>query len=720
LIGVLVVSLGLAGAIALGIGGTWLGGTLLLRPHPPAWLIRYFPQHSSRWGTAPTQSLAAITAELTEQGQQAGTLLALASVSTDPNVAGLWLLPVLEIQTPCPEDCSRIVALRLYGEHRQTAEGPELQLLDQINIQAPIETTVMEPLSQAGLGRLTSTQALPLTALEPLAGESLPGAWLTLTGRWRQSGSPIRYGQVIHIDARALTVRSLMNWSSPPRQLPFWRDLDQQGLPELVVNQSVGLEPNFKAYTVEGLSSPLFALRLALIDLQEAAVNNPAQGPYNTALHLARQGLWNEAKRRLVSLKQQHANHWSDAAERQLSLIALHGELTQTQAARAWSQPSQKLLSLLIDGRWQLALGLVESGDVGWQRTVLPLLRQDTTGRLWRRITATLQVNPRQPEARLWGALLLLAQQDQATAATWLKQGKPGQRWVKQFTEIATQLNDPGAVVANRPGATAANRPVGSNGSDRAASPMIQGWAGTATALRGVQAGDWYSDATLALPTGQQWYQVRVNRGWVDGQWQALTPAESDAELWNRLGPSPTLQLLNPEENAAATITVAAIQQQGNQIQLLGIGPLGDSSGPWLAVSPGQFRSFQEIARQPFTMVYQRYPEALERLGPLLGLGEIPPAPEIEAGIEAGTVPGQGLTVRLLDLTGDGQAEIVVPPEAGGVAIVNGQGQILFQAQTGTVLVGGLLNRDGSHTLVTRGRGQYRFHNWSPQGQRFE
>lgn len=733
----LMVSLGLSGAIVLGIGGVWMGGTLLLRPHPPAWLTRYFPQHGSRWGTEPPQSWAEITADLQAQGQKAGTLLALDTITADPNVTGLWLLPVLETRTPCTENCDIIVALRLYGEHRQTADGPELQPLDAITIRAPIASTVMEPLSQAGLGQLTSTQALPLTELVSLERATegakkgategakketpertpLPGGWLTLTGDWRENGSSIRYGQVIHIDAQGLTVRALMNWSSPPRQLPYWRNLDQQGLPELVVNQSVGLEPALQVYTIAGFASPLFSLRLARVDLQEAAVHQaPAQAPYNTALHLARHGLWNEAQRRLASLKQQHPSHWSLAAERQLSLVALHGKLTQTQAERNWSQPSQKLLSLLIDGRWQLALALLKAEDTGLQRTVLPLLRQDTTGRLWRRITATLQVNPRQPEARLWGALLLLAQQDQTTAETWFKQGKPSQNWVNQFIEIATRLNGLEETV------TVANRPALPNGGDRPASPnlRIQGWIGTVTALRGVQIHDWYPEAeTFALSTGQQWYQVRVNRSWVEGQWQVLTPSQSDAELWDRLGSSPTLQLLNPEGNAAGTtITVVAIQQQGNHIQLLGTGPFhaSDSGGPWLGVSPGQFRPFQNIARQPFTTVYHRYPEARATLGQLLG-GE---AIQSAADIAEDRIPGHSLTVQLLDLTGDGQAEMVVSPESDGVAIVDGQGQILFQGQTGAVLLGGLLNGDGSHTLVTRVGDQYRFHDWSLPRQRFD
>ncbi len=720
--GVLMVALGLSGAIALTSGGLWLGATLLLRPHPPAWLTRYFPQHKARWGAEPPRSLADIKTELQAQGQRAGTLMALDTISTDPNVAGLWLLPVLETQTPCPEDCDLIVALRLYGEHRQTADGPELQPLDAITIRAPIQSTVMEPLSQAGVGQLTSTQALPLTEVIPLAGAALPGVWLTLSGRWRQGGSPIRYGQVIHIDHRALTVRALLDWSSPPRQLPIWRNLDQQGLPELVVNQSVGLEPNLKAYTIEGLSSPLFSLRLAQVDLQDAAINKaPARGAYNTALQLARHGLWNEAQRRLASLKQQHPRDWSLAAERQLSLIALHGNLTQTQAERAWSQPSQKLLSLLVDGRWQLALTLVKEGDGGFQRMVLPLLRQDTTGRLWRRVTATLQVNPRQPEARLWGALLLLAQKDQAAADSWLQGTQAGQALVGQFTAIATRINGPAETI------TVSSRPAVPHSSESAANarPPIEGWVGTATLLRAVQLDNWYADGDLALPTGHQWYQIQVDRGWVNGQWQTLAPARSAAQLWERWGAAPgaapDLQLLNPEGEPTVTpITIVAIQQRGSQVQLLGSGPRhadrnDPGAGPWLAVSPGQFRRFQGIPQQPLTTVYQRYPEALATLGDLLELGELS-----ATAIAADPIPGQDMTVQLQDLTGDGQADMILSPEGRGVAIVDGQGQVLFQGQRGATLWGALVNGDGSHVLMTRLGGQYRFYDWSAQGQRFE
>ena len=307
-----------------------------------------------------------------------------------------------------------------------------------------------------------------------------------------------------------------------------------------------------------------------------------------------------------------------------------------------------------------------------------------------------------------------MAQKDQAAADTWLKETQAGQALVGQFTAIATRINAPETTI------TVASPPLVPSRSDRppSANVPIQGWIGIATPAGGVQPDDWYSGTdTLTLPTGQQWYQIQVHRGWVNGQWQPLAAERSPAALWERLGSPPTLQLLTPEGATAGTsITVIAIQQQGNQVQLLGTGPPNpeNSRGSWLAISPGQFRRFDNLPQQPFTLVYQRYPEALATLGELLGLGNL----EAAAAISAGPLPGQDLTVQLQDVTGDGQAEIILSPEGRSTVIVNGQGQILWQG--GAVLLGGLVNADGSHLLVARLGGQYRFHGWSAPGQKFE
>ncbi|NER80339.1 MAG: hypothetical protein F6K42_12315, partial [Leptolyngbya sp. SIO1D8] len=412
----------------LGVGSIvgfclWMGVVLILQPHPPRWLIQTLPYFAQSWGGMPLQSLEEIETELSTQGLEPGNLISGASLGTDPQLENLRLLPIFATRSPCTRDCREIVELHLYSIHGDRQEW-SLQLLDQLAIQGPPEEQVIDPILQPNAGVVGSIHPLPLQQVKSLKADTLPGGWLTLIGRWQNQGSPVLYGQILHVDPQILRLHSLLSWNSPPGRLPVWQNLDEVGQPELIVNESVGLEPRFSVYTITQTTAAAVATRLEAISLNQLPLPQTThQTPYRNALFLAQHGLWSEAHRRLTDLKTQLAEQWSQGLEQQLQLVLLHAQISQGHAERDWSSAGQKLLAQLLDGQWETALASLEISQTGLETTTLPLLERHSV-RLWQRLTAFLQVNPSQKAARLWGALLLLAREDEAAALEWLGQGQ--------------------------------------------------------------------------------------------------------------------------------------------------------------------------------------------------------------------------------------------------------------------------------------------------------
>ncbi|HEY9888145.1 MAG TPA: hypothetical protein V6D02_07070 [Candidatus Obscuribacterales bacterium] len=704
----------------------WVSALFILRPQPPPWLRRYGVTGATEWGAAPPQTLATIKAAL-PPAQRAGTLLDLALISEDPDLKGLKLLPIWEQRSPCSEPCEAIVELRLYGLHHREQQTEYLQLRHQLAVQGPTEAEVLEAIVHSDIGTRGSTYQLPLSGLTPLPPADLPGSWLTLTGRWQSQGSPVLYGQLLHVSPQTGQISPLLLWKSPPGRLPTWHDLDGIAPPELLVNQSYGLEPNFRFYRV---GHPTAANAPA--HLQEIGLN-PLESPlgeaapaYQNALFLAQQGLWSQAERLLLPLKAQLGPQWSPDLEQQLQLIASHARFSQSQADRDWSQPSQKLLALLLDGQWAAALKTVNEGAVGFDRAVLPLLERDAN-RLWQRLTASLKVSPQQREAQLWGALLLLAKENEAAALKWLTNGQ-NTPLKQEFEAIAQKVAIPAAVPA-APVAAPAPAPA-------PASPVFSSLLGTATPLAQVVATAWQTPtaaATLTLPPGQRWYAITLEAGYGRQQWQRSlspptprTPAAVE-QFWRSLGLSspPTLQLVNVTTGQGGpTVQINAMQRQGEGVMLLARGATLPP-GRLIAVPPGQWQAATTGSAQPLAALLAAAPDGGDRLRSTLQshLG-VDPAPLLAA-------PNPGATgqwVTFID-GADPQLLLTVPGGLGGnlpraTLIMTAQGELLYSnlwGGAGQTLQGWLQPPAGGTAvlMVTQGDRAIPLF-WSPRQRRFQ
>lgn len=418
----------LLSSAGLATGGIWFSLQLFVNPNAVNWLNRWLPNWAriSRVNQDSAQTLEQIATSLSAQGQIPGKALAL---ETDPQTLqpSVLLLPVLSQQPQCQGYCQQIVELRLYqlslaAKRRQLpSEQQSYQLINQLPVEGPEESAVIAPLVDAETSDYGSTRRLPLQQMHRYEGDLPdPGVWLYLLGYRQQGSTAIAYGQIIHYNPSRTHLSFMLPWSTPTGQIPQWQQVTGDSSPELVLDQTVDLEPQLRVYQVKPAAFFLNPFQLEAISLLEPALDAPA---YQQAISLARSGLWSPSSQWLQFIQQQRQQQqqpWSATAQAQLDLIRLSAQFTQTQAEKTWSSPSQQVLTAIIDGRWGEALQIFEAAPEN-PPEIATLLAADS-GQIWQRVEAALQANPARTEVKAWGTLLVAAQQGQVQAIAWLKQ----------------------------------------------------------------------------------------------------------------------------------------------------------------------------------------------------------------------------------------------------------------------------------------------------------
>ncbi len=227
------------------------------------------------------------------------------------------------------------------------------------------------------------------------------------------------------------------------RTTTLWQELTGKGLPELIINQTVGMDPQFKVYQVKPRSFLPDPVQLEPVSLADPALDSPV---YSKALLLARNGLWSTGWEWLQSYKQRNGGkggNWSASAQAQVDLVHLHAQITKTQADQSWASPNQQVLANLMDGRWTRALKVFEDSPENGQETAA-LLKADS-GQIQNRLQATLQADPGQADVKAWNALLIAAQRGNAAAIAWVKkQPKTTTAEIARISRLIKRLEDNG------------------------------------------------------------------------------------------------------------------------------------------------------------------------------------------------------------------------------------------------------------------------------------
>jgi hypothetical protein len=425
-----------AGGLVAGLG--WLSMQFMMDPRSVAWMNQYLPANAkiplSTLGDPRT--MTEIQGDLRKAGLKAGDPIVVDP--SDPSGKDL-LLPVFKAGDP-----DRLVEVRAYRKvNNPTRNLPEaLQFVNSLEAKPLDDGFVLLPLSNAKVMTPGSDRDLPITTIEKFDDRLPKGVWLNLRGTLEQGDAKIAYGKIVYYDPTTNYLGSLLNWTSPAGEVPKWQKKPGKTRPlELVVDQSVGLEPDFQVYQLRNRKSKTSPFQLEAISLEKAAINNPL---FDEALTLGRNGLWSPALAILKSVKNNTpAAGWSTAAQAQMDLIAAHAKVTSDQADRPSASASQQILAHLIDGRWAKASEVAQA-SVAERQEILDLLKFES-GRIQKRLVIALQLNPYRADVQTWATLRIAAKQSKSNAIAWLNQQShehSGDR--AQILKLLNQLDDTG------------------------------------------------------------------------------------------------------------------------------------------------------------------------------------------------------------------------------------------------------------------------------------
>ncbi len=445
--------LGSFGAIA---GLLWLSVQYLINPDVAFWLDHGIlgAAHSRRVSGQQPLRLSKIQSAIKAEGLFAGQPIVLKSdftlkpgLGTAANIA----IPVSEgADGACRGTCGGIQQLRIYRSLqlpfliRMFQGDPYFRLTDAIGIQGPSESD-LRALDDNPLVSQGSEQPLPITQAEIYERAPQPGLWLRLVGLQTQGSSVSTYGQIFYFNAIAERLELMLNWVSPPGEIPQWQQVTGDSQPELVVNQTVGLEPQYEVYQLQLANGVAHQLRP--LALNEPAFESPA---YTDALTLAHSGLWTPAEIMLKQVKQNNPKSWGTTAQNQLDYIHLHARVTQAQAAQPSASGVQRIMGYLINGSWVAGLNVLQS-----DRTLRPELREmllSDSGRLTNRIDTALKMMPEDPNVIEWGALLQLSRNSKESAIAWTRrQSRGDSATIAKVQKLLKQMDPPKLAIKPTP-----------------------------------------------------------------------------------------------------------------------------------------------------------------------------------------------------------------------------------------------------------------------------
>ncbi|GAB1543575.1 hypothetical protein NUACC21_62500 [Scytonema sp. NUACC21] len=672
----------LLGSAGLVVTFAWVSIQFILNPYQVGWVNKLLPGWAqiSLDGEERPQTLKQIQDGVKNQGFEAGNILPL-----EADTAVSFLLPVFKQRSNCQSNCKSIVELRVYQRSKdlesQSASEKYYYLATQVPVTGPEESFVVAPFVKTTDENQGSSLPLPLDEVGRFGREApSPGAWFYLQGHRQQGTNVIAYGHIFYYNPERTNLQFMLPWTSPNGYLPQWRQVTGGGKKELVVDQTVGLEPQLKIYQVKSVKSFLNPIELEVISLTPPALKNSA---YQDALSLARSGLWTSAFERLQSLNKRQKGLFSVGAQAQMDFIRLHSQLTKTQANTSWASPSQQVLADIMDGRWEKALQVFEASPQNAQE-ISTLLKADGE-RLSNRVAAELRVNPKRQSVQAWGALIVAARHGQARANTWLSERVPIEKDTVVYIQSLIELLNGNVSQSKVFSSEHTSRIVGSVQPIAEVNP--KDWLKldnveklSATNLQGI--------TPLEKADNQVWYQVQVSafhngQNWLSAPFANLKQPESSPEKFFQkiLGVNSNLEIqivvwLASGEQMTTTATIKAVQLRDGVLRLLVSGDASQQT--LLATSPQQppplaltDSALEWVQPSPITLG-ELYKQDSSRVKAMLSTiwktlqesGELPDGnlPETQQLLQH----LEYWPVQEIDLTGNGKPETVVTlsPEA--------------------------------------------------------
>lgn len=413
----------LAGITTTVVGLAWLSYQVITDPDVAFWLNQYLPTTKGKQTAAhQPRTLQQILKRLQDQKQSPGKPIVLAADgnANSPLTATKDILIPTYNKSCAQRPCQQLQSLQVYRSLKLPSllrlfQGKRYyRLLDRMTVHGPMEEQLV---SLARNPRLVTgaTRPLNLSRVEVYNPAPKPGAWLRLMGLRSEGSATATYGQVLYFHPDEARLVLMLNWASPSGESPQWRQVTGDQRPELVVKQTVGLEPQYAVYWLH--PAPTGDLQVEHISLAKPAFADPG---YTQSLLLARSGLWSPAQKRLLTVKKQQSRRWSPKAQAQLDYINLHAAIAKSQAQQISASRVQTIVARLVNGEWSAALKFFQSPQTD-PVEVRALLAADP-GRLFARVEAFLKVNPKNQDAIAWGTLMRHVQDDPKTALVWAQQ----------------------------------------------------------------------------------------------------------------------------------------------------------------------------------------------------------------------------------------------------------------------------------------------------------
>ncbi|MCM1983478.1 hypothetical protein [Lyngbya confervoides] len=433
-----------SGVLTLTLGVIWFSWQMLVNPDVLFWSSQFVPLHP-RQSVNPLdqpRTLPQILTRLEQTHQFPGQPIALESeFSFRPGWGAerTVVIPVYQQgpQKSCRTACAPLVRLDLYrtldlpAPIRLLQRQRRFRPLQRIGVAGPTELDLeqlIQQISRSGVAQGVD-RSLPLTTVVPME----KSGWLRLSGYKAKGNGTAAYGQLLYFDAKAAQLELILNWISPEGQYPEWKNVTGDRNPEVVLRQSVALEPAFALYQVK--QAPQGGPQLLAVDLNPLALSSL---DYRQGLLLARSGLWVQAQAKLAAAQDRLGSHWPAAAQAQLDFIGLHRAEAQAQLEQRFSSAVEHIQAHLLLGSWDQAQTLLFQSPEEFE--ALSALLNSDQGEIKDRIEAALQVDPTNSGAIAWGGIYHYGRGGKAAAQRWLtaQQLPPAQQ--QQMTALLSNL----------------------------------------------------------------------------------------------------------------------------------------------------------------------------------------------------------------------------------------------------------------------------------------
>ncbi|WP_071190171.1 hypothetical protein [Trichormus sp. NMC-1] len=722
----------------------WISILFIFNPEQVSWLNEILPE----WAQLPLsksdrpQTLPAIQLSLSQKNRIAGETIYL-----DDQQQKSFLLPVFQKRANCQSNCQELVELRVYQRSKslEFRLQPEkyYNLITQMSV-----TGLTESFVKASFGETASNannqegkKRLSFTEVKAFEDSKLsPGFWFYARGEHKQEDSSIVYGQIYYYNPGNSSLEQMLSWKNPNGQLPKWEQVTGSAAKELVIDQTVGLEPHLQVYQIKSGQLANNSLVLQEINLQSEVEDFG----YQKSLLLARNGMWTPALAWLTSLQKNRQQPFPESVQAQIDLIRLHSQFTKSQADKISASPSQQVLTDLIDGRWEKALQIFTASSQNAQE-IATLLKADR-GRLWNRTAVALRLNPNRQSVLAWTYLMLALQRGEQRATSWLQeQPNINQKNLTYFQDLLAKLNY------------------------EVTTTQLSQIIGGVQQVTLVNNADWVlipGTADLKITDNQVWYQVEVSAfhnhvSWLNSPFTNLNPPKTQSsQFWAKIlgiSADPTIQIIVWLQNGEQQInpaTIKAVQLRNGVLRLLAAGTSipqtrNNSLQPKpLALTPA---ALEWVQPSPLTVqeLYQQNPQvvqvmlkntwrALQQSGDMPS-GAVPKFPEMQ--VKMGDWP-----VQLIDVTNDGNQDVVLTISGAAIESLNQSASInrrnveaqkrprtLIFSNTGKVIYNDFrpksqqalsaiahLANDPSLTLLVENAHKYSLKRWSGTNQRFE